>query len=102
MSGIEREKRTVRRMIAIYCRYHLRVKGMPEECRELADYACLRLDRCRYGTHKTACKRCPTHCYKPEMREKIRQVMRWVGPRMIVLDPLAAIRHIVMGMRRVC
>ena len=35
------------------------------------------------------------HCYKPEMRERIRQVMRYSGPRMITKHPVAAIRHLL-------
>ena len=31
---------------------------------------------------------------KPEMREKIRQVMRYSGPRMIFHHPIAALRHL--------
>ena len=33
--------------------------------------------------------------YKPDMREKIRAVMRFSGPRMIFYHPVAAIRHVV-------
>ena len=77
MSRIEREKRTVRKMIELYCRHHLHQDTMPE------DFACRRLDHCKYGEQKTACKDCPTHCYASKEREKIREVMRWAGPRMI-------------------
>lgn len=45
-------------------------------------------------TKKTTCKKCPVHCYSPDMREKIRAVMRYSGPRMIFLHPFAAIRHL--------
>ncbi len=32
-----------------------------------------------HGTEKTFCANCKVHCYKPEMREKIRAVMRFFG-----------------------
>ena len=35
------------------------------------------------------------HCYKPQMREKIRDVMRFSGPRMIFHHPIAAVRHVI-------
>ncbi|MDD6471920.1 MAG: nitrous oxide-stimulated promoter family protein [Bacteroidales bacterium] len=38
------------------------------------------LDRCRFGVNKPTCKQCPTHCYRPKMRERIRTLMRWSGP----------------------
>ena len=65
------------------------------ELKELIDYACARLERCKYGIEKPACKNCPTHCYKSDMRQKIREVMRWSGPRMILFAPVAAIRHLM-------
>lgn len=95
MSRIEREKRTVSMMIALYCRHKLGTKEMPEEYKALEAYAHKRLDGCKFGDKKSACKRCPIHCYKPDMRERVREVMRWAGPRMIIYNPIAAIRHIL-------
>ena len=94
MNRIEREKQTVHKMIGLYCRHHLKQDTMPGEYRLLAEYACLRLDHCKYGEQKTSCKNCPTHCYAPKEREEIREVMRWVGPRMIWYSPKDAIVHI--------
>lgn len=92
---IEREKRVVAKMVELYCRKALGLNYVNDEYRELIEYAHARLDRCRFGAAKKACKRCPIHCYKPQMREKMRAVMRWAGPRMIIYDPLAAIRHLL-------
>jgi len=88
----EEEKHTVFVMIEIYCRGNhkeqnlLRQKGfLCEECRDLAEYAKMRSQKCPYiakGT-KTFCNCCKTPCYKPEYREKIRKVMRYSGPRLI-------------------
>ena len=33
--------------------------------------------------------------YKPDMREKIREVMRFSGPRMLFYHPIMAIRHVM-------
>jgi len=93
MSRIEREKQTVRKMIELYCRHHLHQDTMPDEYILLAEYACRRLDHCKYGENKTACKDCPTHCYSPKEREAIREVMRWAGPRMIWYAPKDALIH---------
>lgn len=95
MGRIEREKRTVRLMVELYCRRKLGLESVPEEYRRLADYACLRLEHCRFGEKKGACKNCPVHCYAPRQREMIRDVMKWAGPRMLVLSPLDAIRHLL-------
>lgn len=95
MTKIEREKRIVSKMIALYCRKRLGTKDIPEEYKALEEYAHRRLEGCKFQEKKPACKRCPIHCYKPDMREKIRNVMRWAGPRMIIHDPMAAIRHLL-------
>ncbi len=94
-SRIEREKQTVRLMVELYCRHKLKTREMPEEYRQLTDYACRRLDRCPFGEQKKDCQHCPIHCYAPARREQIRQVMRWTGPRMLVYAPLKAIRHLL-------
>lgn len=80
-------------MIELYCKHKLHLDTIPEEYQHLADYACHRLNRCRYGERKTACKDCPTHCYAPKERAKIREVMRWVGPRMLFYAPIEALKY---------
>ena len=90
------ERSTVRKMIAIYCRdQHGRGSGLCEACEALHAYAMERLDRCPFGPGKSPCSKCPVHCYRPEMRERIRDVMRYAGPRMWLRDPLATLRHIL-------
>ena len=92
----EREKRTVSLMIHIYCRKkHGTKSGLCAECDELEKYAILRSDKCPFMETKTFCSNCKVHCYKPEMREKIRQVMRFSGPRMIMYHPVMAMRHVI-------
>ena len=93
-SRIEREKHTVSLMIRLYCRKKEGNKEICSECRELEEFAHKRLSACRYGEQKTSCKKCPTHCYRKDMRERIRQVMRFAGPRMILYHPLEAVRHL--------
>ena len=44
---------------------------------------------------KENCSNCKVHCYKPEMREKIRAVMRFSGPRMIFRHPVTAVHHVL-------
>ncbi len=95
MTRIEREKHTVELMIRLYCRKAEESRELCEECRELLMYACKRLDACKFECDKPSCKKCPVHCYKPEMRERIRRVMRYAGPRMMLYHPVAAVRHLL-------
>jgi len=90
-----KEKQIVNLMVELYCRKNHGVGGICVDCEELLDYASKRLDNCVFGDEKPACKHCPVHCYKPAMREKIREVMRWSGPRMIFYRPGAVMRHLL-------
>lgn len=82
-------------MIALYCHRNHSTKGsLCDECQVLCSYAQERSAKCRFMETKTFCAHCKSHCYKPEMREKIRTVMRYSGPRMIFYHPLMAIWHI--------
>ena len=93
----EKEKQLVTEMIALYCRKnHKTKKGqLCEDCAHLTDYARTRSDKCPFMENKTFCSNCKVHCYKPEMREKIRAVMRFSGPRMIPHHPVSAMRHVI-------
>lgn len=98
---IAREKRTIRAMIGIYCQAHHRpTAGLCAECAELLGYAFCRLDRCPFGADKMTCARCPIHCYKPAMRQRVRAVMRYAGPRMLWRHPVLAIWHMLDGRKR--
>ena len=89
----EREKATVSLMIAIYCRKKHGGKQLCPECSALDDYARLRSDKCPFMETKIFCSNCKVHCYKKDMREKIREVMRFSCPRMIIHQPIMTIRH---------
>jgi len=92
----EREKQMVTEMIALYCRKQHHTKGeLCEECAALAEYARQRSDKCPFMETKTFCSNCRVHCYKPTMREQIRIVMRFSGPRMLFHHPIAAMRHVI-------
>lgn len=94
---IEREQRTVSLMIGLYCRKHhgSRKGELCAECATLREYAAERLRRCPHGEKKPTCRKCPIHCYRPDMKERIRKVMRYSGPRMILHYPVAALRHVL-------
>jgi predicted amidophosphoribosyltransferase len=96
-----RELRTIEAMIALYCAdKHKSHNGLCDECRALFDYAQARLERCPFQENKTTCARCPVHCYKPAMRQQIRVVMRYAGPRMLYHHPVLAVRHLFDDRRK--
>ncbi len=98
---MQRERRTIEAMIRLYCRdHHGGGRSLCPGCAELLDYAFRRLDRCPFQEGKTTCAKCPVHCYKPSMREKVREVMRYSGPRMLWRHPVLALFHLLDGRRK--
>ncbi len=96
-----REWKTIQRMIAISCRArHPGHVGLCSTCAELQDYVHARLDRCPFQETKSTCANCTVHCYKPDMRERIRAVMRFAGPRMLLRHPYLALMHLLVDGRR--
>lgn len=95
----EREKDVVSHMIALYCGKQHRVKtGLCPACAELNAYARQRVDACPRMESKTFCSRCPAPCYRPDMRERIRAVMRFSGPRMLLYHPIMTVRHFTLSL----
>jgi hypothetical protein len=86
-------------MIRLFCkgRHHSAGAGVCAQCSELESYALARLRKCRYGEAKPVCKTCATHCYQPEYRERIREAMRYGGPRMLLRHPVLSILHLLRG-----
>lgn len=92
---IAEEKATVETMIRLYCRHKEGHKELCPQCAALLRYAHERLDRCKFAAHKPTCRLCPIHCYRKDMGESVRKVMRWAGPRMLFYHPLMAIKHLL-------
>lgn len=91
---VEHEKEVIKLMIEIYCKKKHGINDcLCEECQELLDYAHFRLSHCRFGDNKTTCGKCRIHCYKKDMRAKIKDVMKFSGPRLIIYKPSELIKH---------
>ena len=88
-------------MIGLYCRgTHGRTDGLCPECADLVEYALLRIDRCPFHERKPACSHCPVHCFEPDMRDRIRTVMRYAGPKMFPRHPILTVFHLLKQRRR--
>ncbi len=93
--SVKSEKRILEIMIGMFYQHAVQKGNQCADCSELQAYAFKRIDKCKFGHAKPNCKDCPVHCYSPAMREKIREVMRYAGPRMIFRHPVMAIRHLL-------
>jgi len=97
---IRREQRTIRAMVDIYCHDHHGPGPVPcDQCTRLTDYALRRLEICPFQERKPACNHCQVHCYSARMRERLRTVMRYAGPRMPLRHPWLALMHLVDARR---
>ena len=117
MTRIEKEKQTVQAMICLYCKGNKHGRedvstsaetrnasdanrtpsvnpSLCPQCQSLLEYSLSRLERCPFGNAKPSCARCHVHCYKPNMRKQIRNVMRYSGPRMLFYNPVLALCHL--------
>ena len=83
-----------------WARNHLGWRHMAQTEPNAGHRALARLERCKYGPDKPKCEACTTHCYKPAMRDAIREVMRYAGPRMLVRHPVMALGHTVDGLMK--
>lgn len=79
MTRIDRERLTVKKMIEIYCRHKEGNEKLCPQCADLIRYAGERLNKCPFGDRKASCRRCSIHCYRQDMKIRIREVMRYSG-----------------------
>ena len=96
-----RELKTIEAMVRLYCSGHGHQGRSPlcPECAALLEYATRRLERCVFGDAKPTCTNCLVHCYSADMREQVRVVMKWAGPRMMWRHPILAFFHVLDGRR---
>lgn len=87
------EIKTIEVMIRLYCKKK-HGADMCQDCTEVYNYALQRIEKCPQKEVKTFCSSCKIHCYKPQMREKIREIMKFSGPRMLIYSPKLAILHV--------
>ena len=104
MDKIEKKRQNDKDIVALMIRWYCKKKHGGKErlcdsCMELYDYAMYRIDHCPFMETKTFCSNCKSHCYKPQMREKIKDVMRFSGPRLLLSHPFLAVRHVIDTIR---
>ena len=84
-------------MIETYCKKKCKSKEIPcEECQDLIEYSNMRIDKCPHMESKSFCSSCKTHCYDAEYKEKIKIVMRFSGPRIILYHPIVTLKHMIL------
>ena len=91
---IEAEKKVFAQMVGIYCHGKHKVRyGLCQSCQELLDYGSDRLDKCPFQDDKVFCSKCVIRCYREDMRERVRELMRYSGMRLFIRHPIMTIKH---------
>jgi len=92
---VEREKRIINIMIKMYCSDIHQSSELCNDCKELKDYAEKKLLNCPFIKNKPVCAKCDIHCYNTQQQEKIKEVMRTVGPKMLYTHSLDTIWYYI-------
>ena len=106
-----KDLRVLAQFTSVYCRMHhgddrqplrsegpavaaLKVEKYPvcPECRDFLLYAIQRRVCCPLDP-KPVCKHCPVHCYKPDYRQKVREIMRFSGRHLMLRGRLDLLWH---------
>ncbi|MHB9022946.1 MAG: nitrous oxide-stimulated promoter family protein [Armatimonadota bacterium] len=99
---LAQELALVARMAHCYCegQHGSKRDELCADCQALLAYVEQRLARCPYGTEKPNCKDCSIHCYRPEERQRIKDVMRYAGPRLLGRGDFGAIKHVLHAFKK--
>ena len=100
VSKVDEDIRVLREFIQIYCdtKHKDRLKtrenntNLCSECHDTLNYSSLRREYCPLDP-KPMCKNCEIHCYKPEYRQRIKEIMRHSGIMLIRHGRLDLIFH---------
>lgn len=96
-----KEKSVMFSMIKVFCKSKHKTKNfLCNECRNVLSYAYEKIEICPYMKNKTFCSSCKTHCYNKDMQEKIKQIMRFSGPKMIFYHPITALKYVFIIIRK--
>ncbi len=102
MDVLDREMRLVERMVRCACNGQ---HGTPAgelcvDCAVLLVYVRERVAKCPYGARKPVCRKCPIHCYQHAERARIKEVMRYAGPRLLAIGDPTALAHLLHGFKK--
>jgi len=76
--AIEQDIEILREFTALYCRENHNEEEMCPACRATLEYAIERRRKCPMDP-KPKCKDCQVHCYRPQQRQAIREIMKFGG-----------------------
>jgi hypothetical protein len=94
--NFEKKKKVLEAMFDIYIKKNPKEKDVADD---LKKYSLARLEKCPNIEKDIYCKSCKIRCYSKENQEKIKKVMRFSGPRMIIYHPFMAFDHLISNIK---
>jgi hypothetical protein len=64
-----------------------------QECASFLEYAITKRLNCPLEAEKPSCKHCRIHCYTPQQREKVREIMSYSGRKLMLQGRLDYVWH---------
>lgn len=98
-ANLDRDRATLAAIGTIYCRARHGCEDaaaggtLCPECAEVVEYAVARTERCP-NNHEGNCKDCSIHCYAGEMRDRVKAMMAYSAPRMLLRHPVMTVRYL--------
>ena len=101
MAGdVGKDLKVLEQFIQIYCETKHRGAEKTEkaglslcaECHETLGYSRTRRQLCHFDP-KPTCKNCKVHCYKPDQRQRIKDIMRHSGMHLIKRGRIDMLLH---------
>ncbi|MFZ4858521.1 MAG: nitrous oxide-stimulated promoter family protein [Desulfuromonadaceae bacterium] len=71
----------------------LEARELCPECASFLEYAVTKRLLCPLEAEKPTCKHCRIHCYDQPRREKVREIMSYVGRRLVMRGRLDYLWH---------
>ncbi len=94
------DEKTLSRMHRLYCRkFHgeERTKShLCKSCQALLEYSLERTGHCGRKKQGRLCSYCKVHCFEDTRRVEIKTIMRYAGKRLILTNPVLAMRYLLL------
>lgn len=103
MKRIDRDRRTLEAIGQIYCsgNHASAAKdsgGMCSSCRDAIEGTLARTASCPNG-HDSNCQDCPIKCQRGDARARIRTIMAYAAPRMMLKHPIMTCEYLYKKLR---
>lgn len=95
---LKKEKKVFEKMVLIYCKKKHQDNYPCIDCREIIKYGHDKINKCIHGEEKPFCSKCNVHCYEKNMQKKVKDIMRFSGPRIIFYHPIVSLKHLLSSL----